>query len=122
MPHVLVHHHPLARRLSGVSVILSDIVWVVFTLIESLLLIRFIFRLLGANAAAPFTQFLYSLAQPFVAPFLEVFPATRLFVGSWSGVVDWSTLLAILVYYVIALLLLQVFSTGEDIAVTSTKE
>ena len=76
----------------------TQAVWYILNVIEGLLLFRFILRLLGANAAAGFTNFIYTLSYPFVAPFINVFRALRF----GNATFEWSTLLAMLVYWLIA--------------------
>jgi uncharacterized protein YggT (Ycf19 family) len=77
---------------------LASIVWTIAGIINGLLLLRFLLRLLGANAGAGFTSFIYALSRPFVAPFQTVFPPTPL-----NGfVLDWNILLAMAVYALVA--------------------
>ncbi|HOJ78719.1 MAG TPA: YggT family protein [Bacillota bacterium] len=66
-------------------------------LILVLLSFRFILKLLGANPAAGFSQFIYTITQPLAAPFLNVFQISQV-----SGsIFEWTTLLAMLVYWLI---------------------
>ncbi len=65
--------------------------------LEIILLLRFIFRLLGANAYNSFIPFLYNLSYPFVATFHGIFDART--VG--NGVLEFSTLIAMLIYALI---------------------
>ena len=51
----------------------TRVIWYVFYVLEALLLFRFILKLLGANAAAGFTNFIYSLSYVPLAPFRLVF-------------------------------------------------
>jgi uncharacterized protein YggT (Ycf19 family) len=73
-------------------------IWYIFGMIELLLIFRFVMRLLGANPAAAFTQFIYGLSGFFLAPFRYVF-GTPSVAGS---ALELSTLLAVLVYAFIA--------------------
>src|SRR5436305_2114570 len=59
----------------------NDAVWTVtrvvtllFTVIEVLLLLRFVLKLLGANANQPLVDGLYRLTEPMVRPFQGIFP------------------------------------------------
>ena len=65
--------------------------------LEITLLLRFIFRLLGANAYNSFIPFLYNVSYPFVAAFHGIFDART--VG--NGVLEFSTLIAMLIYALI---------------------
>lgn len=57
--------------------------------------IRFVLQLLGANEANTFGSFIFQLTNPLVAPFLSLFPNSEPGVGM---TVEWSTLVAALVY------------------------
>jgi hypothetical protein len=82
-------------------------------IIEVLLAFRFILKLLGANAAAGFTSFIYNVTYIFAAPFLSVFRSTRIVEGS---VFEWTTLLAMLVYWMIALGIIKLFLMGRTVS------
>ncbi len=75
----------------------TQIVWYFISLLEVLLVFRFVLKLTGANAAAGFTSFIYTITWPFTAPFLAVFPRTVV----QGSVFEWTTLLAMLVYWLI---------------------
>lgn len=75
---------------------IQNIVWFIISIIELLLVFRFIFLALGARLV-PFTAFIYSLSEPFIAPFSGIF---RLF-DSRIGLVDTSTLVAIIMYLIV---------------------
>jgi uncharacterized protein YggT (Ycf19 family) len=74
------------------------IIYLVFGVIEALIAIRVILKLLGANPDAGFTSLIYNITQPFVAFFEGVFPDT----SSHGSVLEVSSLLAILVYTLLA--------------------
>jgi uncharacterized protein YggT (Ycf19 family) len=74
------------------------IVYLVFGVIEALIAIRVVLKLLGANPDAGFTSLIYNVTQPFVAFFQGVFPDT----ASHGSVLEISSLLAILVYALLA--------------------
>jgi hypothetical protein len=93
----------------------TQIIWYITGLIEALLAFRFILKLLGANPNAGFSSFIYTVGYPFAGPFINVFGSTQM-----SGaMVEWTTLLAMLVYWLIAwgivkiLLMSKVVSTPE---------
>lgn len=89
----------------------TRIVWYIFYVIEALLLFRFLLKLTGANAQAGFTDFIYSISGIFVAPFRFVFGTNS--VG--ESVFEWSTLLAMLVYWVIVWGVIKLIVMGRDI-------
>jgi hypothetical protein len=81
-----------------IEAILSRVVWFVFGVIEVLIAIRFVLKLLEANAAAGFVSFVYGISGFLMLPFNAVFRAQ-----SVSGAVfEWSALVAIAVYALIA--------------------
>lgn len=90
----------------------TQIVWYILGIIEALLAFRFILKLLGANPNAGFTEFIYSVTHPFAAPFLNVFSIPRV----EGSVLEWTTLLAMLVYYLIALAIIKLFIMNKPVS------
>ncbi len=76
----------------------TQVVWYLFALLEILLLFRFGLKFAGANPGAGFTSFIYAVTWPFAEPFIAVFRTTS--VG--DQVFEWTTLLAMVVYLLIA--------------------
>jgi YGGT family len=90
----------------------TQIVWYVLGVLEAILLFRFLLRLFGANPAAGFTDIIYTLSYPFVLPFQAVFSATRV-----SGsVFEWTTLLAMLVYWLLAIGILRLLVMSKSVS------
>ena len=54
----------------------TQIVWGILSVLEVLLAFRFVLKLLAANPAAGFSQFIYGITYVFAAPFLNVFRIT----------------------------------------------
>lgn len=73
-------------------------VWYFLGVIEVLLAFRILLKLLGANTYSGFTSFIYSVSSPFALPFAGIFGITV----SANSVLEWSTLIAMAVYAVIA--------------------
>lgn len=84
-------------EVSGV-VVAQRVIWFIVGIINVLLAIRFALLLLGANNDAGFVEFIYSLSNIFVAPFVGIF-GTPVYGVS---IFDISSLLAIAVYSLIA--------------------
>ena len=84
-------------RVPGV-VMAQRVIWFVVGLINILLITRFILLLLGANNDAGFVTFIYNITAPFVAPFVGIFGEPTY--GQFM--LEWSSLLAIAVYSLIA--------------------
>ena len=90
----------------------TQIVYYVFGLLEILLAFRLILKLLAANSEAGFTSFIYSITEPFAAPFLNVFGVTRV-----SGsIFEWTTILAILVYALLAWGIVKLFVMSKTVS------
>ena len=52
----------------------TSVVTLIFTVLEVLLLLRFIFKLVGANANQALVSFLYRITEPLTRPFQGIFP------------------------------------------------
>jgi hypothetical protein len=72
-------------------------VWLVAGVVDALLVIRFLFKLLGASTQASFVTFIYDLSQVFVAPFHGIFNTA----ASGSNVFEPESLVAIAIYSLI---------------------
>lgn len=96
----------------------TQIIWYIFYVIETILLFRFVLKLIGASTAAGFTQFIYALSYPLVSPFLLVVRSPRI-----SGsVIEWSTLLAMLVFWVIAWGIVRLLLIGKPVSTLEAHE
>lgn len=77
----------------------AQVVWYIVGVIATILLLRFILALLGANVDNGFANFVYSVSEPFVAPFRGL-----LQIGAFqAGVsrIEIETLLAAAIYTLI---------------------
>ena len=90
----------------------TQIVWYIAGILEVLLLFRFALKLFGANPGAGFTSFIYNASYPLVAPFINVFRVVYV----EGNVFEWTTLLAMLVYYIIALAIIRLFLMGRSVS------
>ena len=90
----------------------TQIVWYLLGFLEVLLVFRFCLKLLGANPAAGFTSFIYGVTRPFVAPFLNVFHITQV----EGSIFEWTTLLAIVVYWLIAWAIIKIFLMSRSVS------
>lgn len=96
----------------------TQIVWYVLWLLEALLAFRFALKLIGANPQAGFTSFIYAVTRPFVAPFAAVFPSTAI----QGSVFEWTTLLAIIVYWLIAFAIVRLFLMSKTVSTPEAAE
>lgn len=90
----------------------TQIVWYVLGLLETLLVFRFALKLFGANPDAGFSSFIYGVTYLFASPFLSVFRVTHV-AGS---IFEWTTLLAMLVYWIVALGIINLILMGKTVS------
>lgn len=96
----------------------TQIVWYLLGLLEVLLAFRFVLKLMGANPAAGFTSFIYAITWPFTAPFLAVFKSTTV----QGSIFEWTTLLAMLVYWMAALAIIRLFLISKTVSTPEAAE
>lgn len=95
----------------------TQIVWYVFSVVEALLLLRFFLKLISANPGAGFTSLIYSVTYPLIAPFQFV-------VGSPSiagSIFEWTTLLALFVYWLLAWGIVRLLAMGRPVSTTEAQ-
>jgi YggT family protein len=78
----------------------TRIIALVFTVIEVLLLVRFTFKLLGANPDQPFSSAIYGITEPLVAPFRGIFAQP-----AGTPVIEIAALLSIVFFVLVAALI-----------------
>lgn len=80
---------------------LTQLIYWVFGLVEGLIAIRLILKALGANPSAGFSEFIYGITAPLVAPFVGLFsnPAYG------ASVLELGSITALIVYALVAWLL-----------------
>jgi hypothetical protein len=84
---------PYAQR-RGTASRVTQAIYLIFGIVEALLVIRFVLKLLGANAEAGFASLMYRISTPLVAPFVGLFGTSQL-----NGMVlELEALVAIVVY------------------------
>lgn len=71
-----------------------QLVYLIFGVIDGLLVIRIILKLLGANPTAGFSNWDYNVTAFFLAPFRNILPT----IGTETSMLEMSAVLAILVY------------------------
>lgn len=90
----------------------TQVVWYLLSILEVFLSFRLILKLTGANPSAGFSKFIYSLTYPFANPFLAVFPRTTV----QGNVFEWTTLLAMIVYWFIAIAIVRLFLMSKTVS------
>lgn len=92
------------------GVVGAGIVNFVFGIILTVLALRFVLRLLGANGANAFVSTIYNFSQPLVAPFFGIFNYQAQLETARFEI---ATLIALLVYGIIAGILARVLFTNR---------
>jgi hypothetical protein len=69
-------------------------------------------KFLAANATAGFTSFIYGATYVFASPFISVFRVTYV----KGSIFEWTTLLAMLVYWIIAIGIIKLFLMGKTVS------
>lgn len=89
---------------------IASIIYLIAGIIEVLIGLRFVLLLLGANPASGFVSWIYGWSEPLIAPFYGIFgqqSATTTDGGVVvASVFDWTALIALIVYGLIAGLIL----------------
>ncbi len=85
--------------------------------IEMIIGLRFVLRLLGANPASGFVQWVYDWSTPFVAPFAGIFGQESTITGAGvvtTSVFDWTALIALIIIGLVIALIARIFArTGR---------
>ncbi len=90
----------------------TQIVWYLLGLLQILLVFRFTLKLLAANQTASFTKLVYNITHLFVAPFNNVFKITSV----ENNIFEWTTLLAMFVYWLVAWGIIQLFLMSKTVS------
>ena len=88
-----------SRRMAAYRV--SQLIYLIFGLIDGLILIRFVLKALAANPNAGFAQFIYGITAVLVAPFYGLFGNPQ----AQGNVLELNSLVALIVYALLAYLL-----------------
>lgn len=76
----------------------NQIIWYILGFIEVLLTFRLVLKMLGANQYVGFTSLIYSITAPLAMPFSGVVGIS----ATGSSVLEWSTIIAGIVYLCVA--------------------
>ncbi|HMO78258.1 MAG TPA: YggT family protein [Candidatus Paceibacterota bacterium] len=90
----------------------TQVVWYVLYVIEGFLALRFILRLLQANPEAAFTSLIYNISSFFTLPFVAVFGNLRV----EGSVIEWTTLLAMFVYWLLAIAIVKLLVMSKPVS------
>lgn len=98
---VIVHSHDDVSIGEG-GYLLSRIVYYLLGIVETILAMRVILKLLGANPGSSFVVFIYNLSHPFIAPFTGIFSRVVTRGIETQAVLEPAALIAMLVYALLA--------------------
>jgi tellurite resistance protein TehA-like permease len=93
-------------------------VWYALFVVESFLAIRFAMKLLQANPEAFFTNLIYTVSDGLVLPFVAVFKNTNMA----TSVFEWTTLLAMLIYWILAVAVIELFVMSKSVSATEADQ
>lgn len=96
----------------------TQIVWYILSFLEVLLAFRFILKLTAANPDAGFSSFIYAITWPFTAPFFAVFSKTIVL----DSIFEWTTLLAMFVYWLIAVGIIRLLLMSKTVSTPEAAE
>ena len=83
----------------------EDVIWFITAVIITLILIRFILLLFGAQTGAPFVDFWYGMTAPLIAPFAGIFGNLDTY-NSYTGQrLEIESLVAMIIYGLLGYLL-----------------
>lgn len=90
---------------------LARVVYLISSVIITVLIIRFVFMLLGANSQNAFADFIYTISRPFVAPFFGLFSyQSRIGISR----LEYETLVAIVAYILLTWIIIRALAVRED--------
>lgn len=87
-----------------------QVIWYILGFVEILLIFRVLLLMLGANAGSGFVRLIYGFTDPLAVPFRGIFQISFTPDGS---VFEWSTLVAMLVYSIIAYGIIQLMQIAK---------
>ena len=106
----VVERQVVADRTVDSGVVIRRAIYYIFGIIIALLILRLILLLLAANQGAPFVDFVYNLSAVFAWPFFGIFSYQPTY---GQSTLEISTLVAILVYALLAMGLGRLFTLGS---------
>lgn len=95
-----------------------QIIWYILAIIEVLLAFRVALKALGANEVSPFVSLIYTLSDIFAYPFLGILRTTV----SGNSVFEWSTIIAAIVYALIAYGIVHLFQLVKPVTPREVSE
>ena len=115
----VVHEHaePVTPALSPVDTI-RRAVWLVFGVLQALIVLRFVLLLLGANEGNDIVSFVIGVTDPFVEPFRGMFSLDSVS-GASGSVLDVAALVALVAWTLVEALILGIVGLADRRATTA---
>lgn len=88
-----------------------QIIWYLLAVVELLLGFRVALKAFGANPLSGFTSLIYTLSDLFALPFSGILPNTI----SGASVLEWSTIIAAIVYALLAYGLIHIMQLAKPV-------
>ena len=108
---------PVTPALSPVDTI-RRVVWLVFGVLQALIVLRFILLLLGANESNDIVAFVIGVTDPFVEPFRGMFSLDSVS-GASGSVLDVAALVALVAWTLVEALVLGIVGLLDRRATTA---
>jgi len=87
---------------------ITQVIWLIFGVIEGLILLRVALKLIAANPSVPFAAFIYNLTEPFLLPFIGLTSTP----AAGGIVLELSSIIAVIVYALLAWLVVKVIDVA----------
>lgn len=84
---------------------ISGLIWLLFGILEALIVVRVVLKLIAANPASGFARLLYGLTDVFLLPFSGLINSPAI----GNGVFEISSIIALLVYAFLAWVIVRLF-------------
>lgn len=88
-----------------------QVVWYILSFIEILLAFRVTFKAIGANPFSGFVNLIYVITDPLTSPFAGILRTS----ASGNSVIEWSTIVAAAVYFLLALGLVSLLQFAKPV-------
>lgn len=108
---------PLTPALSPVDTI-RRVVWLVFGVLQVLIVLRFVLLLLGANESNDIVSLIVGVTDPFVEPFRGMFSLDSVS-GASGSVLDVAALIALVAWTLVEALVLGIVGLADRRATTA---
>jgi hypothetical protein len=95
-----------------------QVIWYILGVIEVLLAFRFFLKIITTSTASAFVNFIYNLSEIFVFPFKGIVADSV----SSRSIVEWSTVIAMIVWAVAALLIIYLVDLANPVSPRQIEE